>query len=228
MKKVLIVLPSHDQLGNTGKKTGFWLEEFTSPYYEFIDNGYEVTIASPKGWKPPLDLKSTQKGNQTESTRRFEKDKSAQTKIENTVVLSQVSASDFDTLFLPGGHGPMWDLSTDKNMKKLAEDFYAGEKIVSAVCHGPAGLLQATDKDGNSILKGKKITRFTNNEESAVGLTKAVPFLLENRMKELGGKFEKGEDFKPFVVTDGRLITGQNPASAFLAAEKVVEILGKA
>lgn len=228
MKKVLIVLPSHDQLGNTGQKTGFWLEEFTSPYYEFIDNGYEVTIASPKGGKPPLDPKSTQKENQTESTQRFEKDKSAQTKIENTVVLSQVSASNFDTLFLPGGHGPMWDLSTDKNMKKLVEDFYAGEKIVSAVCHGPAGLLQATDKDGNSILKGKKITGFTNNEESAVGLTKTVPFLLENRMKELGGKFEKGEDFKPFVVTDGLLITGQNPASAFLAAEKVVEILGKA
>jgi putative intracellular protease/amidase len=149
-------LPSHDQLGNTGKKTGFWLEEFTSPYYEFIDNGYEVTIASPKGWKPPLDLKSTQKGNQTESTRRFEKDKSAQTKIENTVVLSQVSASDFDTLFLPGGHGPMWDLSTDKNMKKLAEDFYAGEKIVSAVCHGPAGLLQATIKMETQYRRVKK------------------------------------------------------------------------
>jgi putative intracellular protease/amidase len=227
MKKVLVVLPSHDQLGNTGQKTGFWLEEFTDPYYKFIDSGYEVTIASPRGGKPPVDPKSTQKENQSESTKRFERDKSAQAKLENTLVLSQVSASDYDTLFLPGGHGPMWDLSSDGNMKKIVEDFYSDKKIVSAVCHGPAGLLQATDRNGNSILKGKKITGFTNNEESAVGLTKAVPFSLENRMKELGGKFEKGQDFKPFIVSDGQLITGQNPKSALPAAEKVVEILGK-
>lgn len=227
MKKVLVVLPSHDQLGNTGQKTGFWLEEFTDPYYKFIDSGYEVTIASPRGGKPPVDPKSTQKENQSESTQRFEKDKSAQAKLENTLVLSQVSANDYDTLFLPGGHGPMWDLSSDENMKKLVENFYSDKKIVSAVCHGPAGLLQATDRNGNSILKGKKITGFTNNEESAVGLTKAVPFSLENRMKELGGKFEKGQDFKPFVISDGQLITGQNPKSALPAAEKVIEILGK-
>lgn len=227
MKKVLIVLPSHDQLGNTGQKTGFWLEEFTDPYYKFIDSGYEVTIASPRGGKPPVDPKSTQKENQSESTQRFERDKSAQVKLENTLVLSQVSANDYDTLFLPGGHGPMWDLSSDENMKKIVEDFYSDKKIVSAVCHGPAGLLQATDRNGNSILKGKKITGFTNNEESAVGLTKTVPFSLENRMKELGGKFEKGQDFKPFVISDGQLITGQNPKSALPAAEKVVEILGK-
>lgn len=227
MKKVLIVLPSHDQLGNTGQKTGFWLEEFTDPYYKFIDSGYEVTIASPRGGKPPVDPKSTQKENQSESTQRFERDKSAQVKLENTLVLSQVSANDYDTLFLPGGHGPMWDLSSDENMKKIVEDFYSDKKIVSAVCHGPAGLLQATDRNGNSILKGKKITGFTNNEESAVGLTKAVPFSLENRMKELGGKFEKGQDFKPFIVSDGQLITGQNPKSALPAAEKVIEILGK-
>ena len=227
MKKVLVVLPSHDQLGNTGQKTGFWLEEFTDPYYKFIDSGYEVTIASPRGGKPPVDPKSIQKENQSESTQRFEKDKSAQAKLENTLVLSQVSASDYDTLFLPGGHGPMWDLSSDENMKKKVEDFYSDKKIVSAVCHGPAGLLQATDRNGNSILKGKKITGFTNNEESAVGLTKTVPFSLENRMKELGGKFEKGQDFKPFVISDGQLITGQNPKSALPAAEKVIEILGK-
>jgi putative intracellular protease/amidase len=227
MKKVLVILPSHDQLGNTGQKTGFWLEEFTDPYYKFIDSGYEVTIASPRGGKPPVDPKSTQKENQSESTKRFERDKSAQAKLENTLVLSQVSASDYDTLFLPGGHGPMWDLSSDGNMKKIVEDFYSDKKIVSAVCHGPAGLLQATDRNGNSILKGKKITGFTNNEEFAVGLTKAVPFSLENRMKELGGKFEKGQDFKPFIVSDGQLITGQNPKSALPAAEKVVEILGK-
>lgn len=227
MKKVLVVLPSHDQLGNTGQKTGFWLEEFTDPYYKFIDSGYEVTIASPRGGKPPVDPKSIQKENQSESTQRFERDKSAQAKLENTLVLSQVSASDYDTLFLPGGHGPMWDLSSDENMKKIVEDFYSDRKIVSAVCHGPAGLLQATDRNGNSILKGKKITGFTNNEESAVGLTKAVPFSLENRMKELGGKFEKGQNFKPFVISDGQLITGQNPKSALPAAEKVIEILGK-
>jgi putative intracellular protease/amidase len=227
MKKVLVVLPSHDQLGNTGQKTGYWLEEFTDPYYKFIDSGYEVTIASPRGGKPPVDPKSTQKENQSESTKRFERDKSAQEKLENTLALSQVSASDYDTLFLPGGHGPMWDLSSDENMKKIVEDFYSDKKIVSAVCHGPAGLLQATDRNGNSILKGKKITGFTNNEESAVGLTKTVPFSLENRMKELGGKFEKGQDFKPFIVSDGLLITGQNPKSALPAAEKVVEILGK-
>ena len=227
MKKVLVVLPSHDQLGNTGQKTGFWLEEFTDPYYKFIDSGYEVTIASPRGGKPPVDPKSTQKENQSESTQRFERDKSAQAKLENTLVLSQISANDYDTLFLPGGHGPMWDLSSDGNMKKIVEDFYSDKKIVSAVCHGPAGLLQATDRNGNSILKGKKITGFTNNEESAVGLTKAVPFSLENRMKELGGKFEKGQDFKPFIVSDGQLITGQNPKSVLPAAEKVVEILGK-
>jgi putative intracellular protease/amidase len=227
MKKVLVVLPSHDQLGNTGQKTGFWLEEFTDPYYKFIDSGYEVTLASPRGGKPPVDPKSIQKENQSESTKRFERDKSTQAKLENTLVLSQVSASDYDTLFLPGGHGPMWDLSSNENMKKIVEDFYSDKKIVSAVCHGPAGLLQATDRNGNSILKGKKITGFTNNEESAVGLTKTVPFLLENRMKELGGKFEKGQDFKPFIVSDGQLITGQNPKSALPAAEKVVEILGK-
>lgn len=227
MKKVLVVLPSHDQLGNTGQKTGFWLEEFTDPYYKFIDSGYEVTIASPRGGKPPVDPKSTQKENQSESTQRFERDKSAQAKLENTLVLGQVSANDYDTLFLPGGHGPMWDLSSDENMKKIVEDFYSDKKIVSAVCHGPAGLLQATDRNGNSILKGKKITGFTNNEESAVGLTKTVPFSLENRMKELGGKFEKGQDFKPFVISDGQLITGQNPKSALPAAEKVIEILGK-
>jgi putative intracellular protease/amidase len=157
---------------------------------------------------------------------RFQKDKSAQEKLANTLVLSQVSASDYDTLFLPGGHRPMWDLSVDKNLKKLVEDFYFGRKIVTALCHGPAGLLQATDKDGNSILKDNKVTGFTNNEEEvAVQLDKVVPILLEDRMKELGEKFEEGKNFKPFVVSDGQLITGQNPASSFLAAKKVIEIL---
>ena len=186
MRKVLIVLPSHDQLGNTGQQTGFQLEEFTSPYYEFIDNGYDVAIASPKGGKPPVDPKNAQKGNQTASTQRFEKDKLAQKKLGNTMVLSQVSASNYDTLFLPGGHGTKWDLSADKNMKKLVEDFYSDKKIISAVLHGPAGLLQATDQNGNSILKNKKITRFTNDEESTVGITKVVPLFTGGPFKRIG------------------------------------------
>lgn len=225
MKKVLFVLPSHDQLGNTGQKTGYWLEEFVSPYYEFMDNGYDVTIASPKGGRPPIDPKSLQKENQTEVTERLQNDKTVMNKIDNTFVLSGVSSNDYDILFLPGGHGPMWDLSEDEDMKKLVEDFYNNKKIITAVCHGPAGLLQAKDQNGNSILKNKKITGFANSEEKSVKLDQVVPFLLENRLKELGGNFEKSEDFKPFVVSDGQIITGQNPASAFLAAQKVIEIL---
>lgn len=165
MKKVLFVLPSHDQLGNTGQKTGYWLEEFASPYYEFVDNGYEVTIASPKGGKPPIDPKSLQTENQTEYTKRLQNDKSATEKLNNTLILKQVSASNYDTLFLPGGHGPMWDLSQDKDLKKIVEDFYNNKKVISAVCHGPAGLIQATVKNGNSILKNKRVTGFTNSEE---------------------------------------------------------------
>lgn len=225
MKKVLFVLPSHDQLGNTGQKTGYWLEEFASPYYEFIDNGYDVTIASPKGGKPPVDPKSLLFENQTESTKRLQNDHVVKEKIENTLVLSKVSPEDYDTLFLPGGHGPMWDLSQDKDLKNLVEKFYKDNKIISAVCHGPAGLIQATDKNGDSILKNKRITGFTNDEEESVKLDKTVPFSLENKFKELGGKFEKTENFKPFVVSDGQVITGQNPASSFLAARRVVEVL---
>jgi putative intracellular protease/amidase len=225
MKKVLFVLPSHDKLGDTGQKTGYWLEEFASPYYEFVDNDYDVTIASPKGGKPPVDPKSLQPENQTEYTKRLENDQTVKEKLENTLVLSEVSPEDYDTLFLPGGHGPMWDLSQDKDLKKLVEKFYNNNKIISAVCHGPAGLIQATDKNGDSILKNKKITGFTNDEEETVKLDKTVPFSLENKLKELGGKFEKSENFKPFVVNDGWIITGQNPASSFLTAKKVVELL---
>lgn len=225
MKKVLFVLPSHDQLGDTGQKTGYWLEEFASPYYEFVDNEFDVTISSPKGGKPPVDPKSLQLENQTDYTKRLESDKVAKEKLENTLVLSEVSSDDYDTLFLPGGHGPMWDLSQDKDLKNLVEKFYNNSKIISAVCHGPAGLIQATDKNGDSILKNKRITGFTNDEEEMVKLDKTVPFSLENKLKELGGKFEKSENFKPFVVSDGQIITGQNPASSFLAAKKVVELL---
>jgi putative intracellular protease/amidase len=225
MKKVLFVLPSHDKLGDTGQKTGYWLEEFASPYYEFIDNEYDVTIASPKGGKAPVDPKSLQPENQTEYTKRLQNDQEAKEKLENTLILSEVSPDEYDTLFLPGGHGPMWDLSQDKDLKKLVERFYNNNKIISAVCHGPAGLIQATDKNGDSILKNKRITGFTNDEEEFVKLDKTVPFSLENKLKELGGHFEKTENFKPFIVSDGQIITGQNPASSFLAARKVVEVL---
>jgi putative intracellular protease/amidase len=225
MKKVLFVLPSHDKLGDTGQKTGYWLEEFASPYYEFIDNEYDVTIASPKGGKAPVDPKSLQPENQTEYTKRLQNDQEAKEKLENTLILSEVSPDEYDTLFLPGGHGPMWDLSQDKDLKKLVERFYNNNKIISAVCHGPAGLIQATDKNGDSILKNKRITGFTNDEEEFVKLDKTVPFSLENKLKELGGHFEKTENFKPFVISDGQIITGQNPASSFLAARKVVEVL---
>ena len=225
MQKILFVLPSHDQLGNTGQKTGFWLEEFASPYYEFIDNGYDVTIASPKGGRPPVDPKSLQPENQTESTKRFQADKSANEKLDNSLVLKEILSDDYISLFLPGGHGPMWDLSKDNDLKRIVENFYNKDKIISAVCHGPAGLLQATDKNGYSILKNKRVTGFTNEEEQTVKLDKIVPFSLERRMKELGGNFEKTENFKPFVIHDGQIITGQNPASAFVAARKVIEIL---
>ena len=218
-------MPSHDQLGNTGQKTGYWLEELASPYYEFVDNGYDVTIASPKGGRPPVDPKSLQPENQTEFTKRLQTDQVVEEKLENTLVLSEVSPNDYDTLFLPGGHGPMWDLSQDQDLKNLVEGFYNSKKIISAVCHGPAGLIQATDKSGNSILKNRKLTGFTNAEEESVKLDKTVPFSLENKLKELGGKFEKTENFKPFIVRDGQIITGQNPASSFLAARKVVEAL---
>jgi putative intracellular protease/amidase len=224
MKKVLFVLPSHDQLGNTGQKTGYWLEEFASPYYEFTDNEYEVTIATPRGGKAPVDPKSLLIENQTEYTKRLQNDQNTKDKLENTKRLSDINPSDYDTLFLPGGHGPMWDLSQDKDLKKIVEDFYNDKKVISAVCHGPAGLIQAIDKNGDSILKNKRITGFTNDEEEFVKLDKTVPFSLENKLKELGGQFEKTEKFKPFVVSDGQIITGQNPASSFLAAKKVVEV----
>lgn len=225
MKKVLFVLPSHDKLGDTGQKTGYWLEEFASPYYEFVDNGFDVVIVSPKGGKPPVDPKSIQPENQSESTKRLQNDLVVKQKLENTLILNEVSAGEYDTLFLPGGHGPMWDLSQDKDLKQIVESFYNNKKIISAVCHGPAGLLQATDNNGNSILKDKRVTGFTNDEEHIVELDKTVPFLLEDKMKELGGNFEKTENFKPFIVSDGQIITGQNPASSLLAARRVVEVL---
>ena len=227
MKKVLMVLTSHDQLGDTGKPTGFWLEEFASPYYAFKDGGLDVTLASPKGGQPPLDPKSSAPDAQTAATKRFHDDPAAQKALAGTVPLAQVKAESFDALFFPGGHGPMWDLASDDALAKLTSTFVAGDKPVGAVCHGPAALTRAVDAKGASIVKGKKVTGFANTEEEAVGLTKVVPFLLEDKLKALGGSYVRGPDWASHVVVDGRLVTGQNPASSEDAAKKLIGLLPK-
>ena len=223
--KILMVLTSHSQLGNTGKKTGFWVEEFAAPYYTLKDAGAEITIASPKGGQPPIDPKSTEPANQTEATHRFDGDKALQNLVANTKELSEISAADFDAVFYPGGHGPMWDLTSDKDSIKLIEDFIANKKPVVAVCHAPSVLLQVQGSGGDAFIKNKKITGFTNTEEAAVQLTDVVPFLLEDELKKKGGIYSKKEDWASYVVTDGLLITGQNPASSKEAAEKLLEVL---
>ena len=227
MKRVLMVLTSHDKLGDTGKKTGFWLEEFASPYYAFKDGGLDVTLASPNGGQPPLDPKSSVPDAQTAATKRFNDDPAAQKALAQTTPLADVRADEFDALFFPGGHGPMWDLASDENVAALTSKFYATAKPIGAVCHGPAALTRAVDENGISILKGKKVTGFTNTEEEAVGLTKIVPFLLEEKMKALGGTYERGPDWASHVVVDGRLVTGQNPASSEAAAKKLIEFFPK-
>lgn len=225
MKKILFVITSHDQLGETGQKTGFWLEEAANPYYQFLDEGFEVTLASPKGGEPPLDEKSTKEDSQTEATRRFFADETAQKDFKNTIPLAQVKASDYEALFLPGGHGPMWDLCQDIILAKLIEEFDRVGKVVAAVCHGPAGLLSAVKSDGKPFVSGKKVTGFTNSEETTVGLHEVVPFLLENRLIELGAEFVKAGDFQDHVIQDGNLITGQNPASSTSVAQAVISFL---
>ncbi len=227
MKKVLVVLTSHDSLGDTGKKTGFWLEELASPYYAFVDAKLDVTLASPKGGQPPLDPKSSAPDAQTAATKRFHDDRAALAALAHTKPLSGVRAEDFDAIFFPGGHGPMWDLATDDTAAALIGRFHAAGKPVAAVCHGPAALTRAVDAKGVSIVKGKKVTGFTNTEEEAVGLTKIVPFLLEDKLKALGGTYERGADWASYVVTDGMLVTGQNPASSEEVAKKVVALLAK-
>ena len=227
MKKILVVLTSHDTLGDTGKKTGFWLEELASPYYAFVDAGHQVTLATPKGGQPPLDPKSAAPDAQTAATKRFEADPAAQKALASTRALHDVRESDFDALFFPGGHGPMWDLATDDFVAKIASRFYGANKPVGAVCHGPAALTRAIDSRGEPIVKGKRVTGFSDTEEEAVGLTKVVPFLLEGRLKELGGTYERGADWGSFVVTDGRLVTGQNPASSEDAAKKLMGLLSE-
>jgi putative intracellular protease/amidase len=223
--KILIVLTSHDQLGNTGKKTGFWLEEFAAPYYVFKDAGATITLASPKGGQPPLDPKSDLPESLTELTKRFRKDKAAQAELANTKKLSDVSADDFDAVFYPGGHGPMWDMPDNKISIALIEAFVKADKPIGAVCHAPAALVNVRGKDGEYLVKSKRVTGFTNAEEEAVGLTAVVPFLLEDRLKERGGLYSKGADWAPYVQVDGKLVTGQNPASSRLAAQELLKLL---
>ncbi|KER68456.1 dimethylallyltransferase [Burkholderia cepacia] len=222
--KILMVLTSHDQLGNTGRKTGFWLEEFAAPYYVFKDAGAEITLASPKGGQPPIDPKSDEPGNQTASMERFKKDPAAQKVLANTVKLADIRADDYDTVFYPGGHGPMWDLVNDADSIRLIERIYGAGKPVAAVCHAPAVLTKTTFQ-GQPIVKGKRVTGFTNTEEEAVQLTKVVPFLVEDELKRLGGLYEKKGDWADFVLTDGHLITGQNPASSGSAAKALLTLM---
>ncbi len=218
---ILMVLTSHDQLGNTGEKTGFWLEEFAAPYYAFLDAGVNITLASPAGGQPPLDPKSDAEDAQTEFTKRFKDDTEAQKRLASTKKLADVKAEDFDAVFYPGGHGPMWDLAVDKNSINLIETFVKQDKPVAFVCHAPAAL-KNVKVDGEYLVKGKTVTGFTNTEEAGVGLTDVVPFLLEDTLKEHGGNYEKGADWESFVVEDGLLITGQNPASSEEAADRLI------
>jgi putative intracellular protease/amidase len=225
--KILVVLTSHDKLGNTGRKTGFWLEELAAPYYAFKDAGAEIVLASPMGGQPPLDPKSNEPDFQTDLTRRFETDAAAKAQLASTLRLDSVEAADFDTVFYPGGHGPMWDLAEDPTSIKLIESFLAAGKPVALVCHAPGALRHAKTPDGQPLVEGKNVTGFTNTEEEAVGLTQVVPFLVEDELKAKGGRFSKTGDWGVHVVADGLLITGQNPASSGPAAEKLLGLLAK-
>ena len=225
MSKVLFVLTSHDKLGDTGEKTGFWLEEFAAPYYVFKDAGVDITLASPKGGEPPLDPKSELEEYQTEATRRFDNDDEAQKLMSNTLKLSEISADEYDAVFYPGGHGPLWDLSENNDSISLIEAMYSSGKTVSAVCHAPGVLRHTKNDDGSSLVKGKSVTGFSNTEEEAVGLTNVVPFLVENELVNNGGNYSKADDWQPYVIEDGNLITGQNPASSVQVAEAVLNKL---
>lgn len=226
--KILLVLTSHDRLGDTGKKTGFWLEEFTTPFYVLKDGGAEVVLASPKGGQPPLDPKSDGPDSQTESTDRFANDVAARKQLASTKNLSDMRAEDFDGVFYPGGHGPMWDMPDNPTSIALLEAFVRAGKPVAAVCHAPAALVNVRDANGDYLVKGRKVTSFSNGEEDAVELSDVVPFMLEDRLRERGGIYSKGADWSPYAVVDGQLITGQNPASSQLVAEKLLEQIRKA
>lgn len=224
---ILMVLTSHDQLGDTGRKTGFWLEEFAAPYYVFHDAGLNVTLASPKGGQPPLDPVSDAPDAQTKDTERFRTDPQAQQLLANTHRLTDISTADFDAVFYPGGHGPLWDLASSVRSIALLEAFWAEGKPVGAVCHAPGVLQRVRKPDGSLLVQGKRVTGFTNSEEEAVGLTKVVPFLVEDALKQAGGQFERTDDWGAFAVADGHLVTGQNPASSAAAAQEILKLLNQ-
>lgn len=225
--KILMVLTSHDELGNTGRKTGFWLEELAAPYYAFKDAGADIVLASPKGGQPPLDPKSNESASQTDLTRRFEADAAANAQLAATVRLDSVSQEDFDTVFYPGGHGPLWDLAEDKNSIELIQSFLAAGKLTALVCHAPGVLRHVKTPNGKPLVEGKRVTGFTNTEEAGVGLTEVVPFLVEDELKAKGGIYSSGPDWGPYVVSDGLLITGQNPASSGPAASLLLKQLAE-
>lgn len=223
--KILMILTSHDELGETGEKTGFWLEEFAAPYYIFKDNDIVITLASPYGGQPPLDPKSDQPDFHTEATARFQKDEAAQKVLATTLRLESVKAEDYDAVFYPGGHGPLWDLTNDQKSIDLIEKFIRADKPIGLVCHAPGVLRNVSSGDGSPFVSGKKITGFSNSEEEAVGLTKVVPFLIEDMVQENGGIYSKGEDWGSYVVVDGNVVTGQNPASSEAAAKELIKII---
>jgi len=223
--KILMVLTSHDKMGDTGHATGFWLDEFTAPYYVFRDAGADITLASPKGGQPPVDPNSEAEGALTDSTRRFAGDDEGRSALANTLPLDEVRIEDYDALFYPGGHGPLWDLANDARSVALIEDAANQDKVIGAVCHGPAVFRDALDGDGSPLVSGRRVTGFSNSEEDGVQLTDVVPFLVENMLTEKGGEYSKGDDWSSYVVTDRKLITGQNPASGEAAAEAVLDAL---
>ena len=225
MKKVLFVLTSHEDLGNTDKKTGFWIEEFAAPYYLLKDKGIQITLASPKGGQPPIDPKSNEPNAQTSATTRFKNDQKTLELLSNTLKLETINQNDYDAVFFPGGHGPLWDLAEDQNSIALIEAFYANDKPVAAVCHAPAVFKHTKNADGTPLVKGKKVTGFTNTEEDAVQLTAVVPFLVEDMLKANGGIYSKKADWSAYAIEDGMLITGQNPASSELVAEILLKKL---
>tara|TARA_B100000809_G_scaffold263739_1_gene317742 strand:+ start:847 stop:1620 length:774 start_codon:yes stop_codon:yes gene_type:complete len=227
MKKVLFVLTSNDKLGSTGEKTGFWIEEFAAPYYLLKDKGIELTLVSPKGGQPPIDPKSELANFETPATVRFNADKETQEVLSKTLKITSVNQADYDAVFYPGGHGLLWDLVEDQNSISLIESFIENDKPVAVVCHAPAVLKNTKNTDGKPLVNGKKVTGFTNTEEEAVQLTNVVPFLVEDMLQENGGVFSKGEDWAPYALEDGLLITGQNPASSELVAELLLKKLGE-
>jgi putative intracellular protease/amidase len=224
---ILIILTSHDQMGDTGRKTGFWLEEFAAPYYVLKDAGHRITLASPQGGQPPIDPKSAEPDSQTAATKRFDQDEEAKAQLASTHKLTDVDPAQFDAVFYPGGHGPLWDLAEDSNSKRIIETTFRAGKPIAAVCHAPAVFRHTVAEDGSPLVKGRSVTGFSNSEEAAVGLVDVVPFLVEDMLKQRGGIYSKAADFQPHVVRDGLLITGQNPASSEPAAEALLEVLAK-